>query len=393
MNIRLSNKEDMNSVRKIWEYCFRGDSKEYVDFYFSKKYKNLNTLVAEMDGEVVSSIHLNKHSIKLFGVDLPTQYVVGVSTLPESRGAGIMGNMMKEALYEMKNRGNSFSILMPIDFRLYRKFGYENCYDVLEHSFDIFQLRGMKLVGNFSKAKKSNVDDMVYLYGEYTKNLNGFALRDRMYFEDFIDEMDAEGGYIYINYIDGKPIGYISYYLMEDTIMVREAVYSDIKSYSSILKFIFNHNTQVKNVVIATPVVDYLVDLLPNPRSLDSKKKSFMMARILDFEKFIKDINVTGAKINGFEEINIKVLDDVISENEGIYRILNEDGRLVINKLPNSTKKIDIELSVRDLSQVMMGYRKIEEILFKKGLDVGVASKFNKVFPDLKRDNFILEYV
>lgn len=393
MNIRLGNREDLNGVRRIWEYCFRGDSKEYVDFYFTRKYNPLNTLVYEDRNKITSSIHLNNHVLNMYGTDVNTQYVVGVSTLPEARGAGIMSSMMKESLYEMRNRGNSFSILMPIDFRLYRKFGYENCYDILEHSFDIFQLKNMKLTGEFKEADIESSADLKYIYENFAKRFNGVAVRDEKYFTEFVEEMSSDGGYIYINYTDSKPSGYLAYYISDSdsTMQIREFIYNSIDVYESMLKFIFNHNTQVSSVNMSTPVSDFLADILPNPRELKSVRKSFMMARILDFEKFLKSTGIKGKNISGFEEISIYLEDSIISENHGLYKILNENGNISIRK--SNEGKFDLKLKVGDLTQLMFGYKSIEEIAFKNNLNHQIVEKYNKVFAKYDKENFIIEYV
>lgn len=393
MNIRLGNRKDLNGVRRIWEYCFRGDSKEYVDFYFTRKYNPLNTLVYEDRNKITSSIHLNNHVLNMYGKDVNTQYVVGVSTLPEARGAGIMSSMMKESLYEMRNRGNSFSILMPIDFRLYRKFGYENCYDILEHSFDIFQLKNMKLTGEFKEADIESSADLKYIYENFAKRFNGVAVRDEKYFTEFVEEMSSDGGYIYINYTDSKPSGYLAYYISDSdsTMQIREFIYNSIDVYESMLKFIFNHNTQVSSVNMSTPVSDFLADILPNPRELKTVRKSFMMARILDFEKFLKSTGIKGKNISGFEEISIYLEDSIISENHGLYKILNENGNISIRK--SNEGKFDLKLKVGDLTQLMFGYKSIEEIEFKNNLNHQIVEKYNKVFAKYDKENFIIEYV
>ena len=50
---------------------------------------------------------------------------------------------------------------------------------------------------------------------------------------------------------------------------VRELFYKDLDSLKSILKFIYNHNTQCKKVIISAPVNDKIRFVLENPKTID----------------------------------------------------------------------------------------------------------------------------
>ena len=124
MNIRYAKDNDIDSIKDIWNYCFN-DEEGFVDYYFNYKYKNYNTVVIEEDENIVSSLQLNQYKLKLNSEIYDTSYVVGVSTFPEARGMGYMKNIMEFSLNEMYNKGQFVSILMPIDYRLYRKYQFK----------------------------------------------------------------------------------------------------------------------------------------------------------------------------------------------------------------------------------------------------------------------------
>ncbi len=64
MNVRIATDKDYDQIRKIWTYCFN-EGEEVENCYFDNKYRAKNTVVAELEGDVVASIHLNQHTIKL----------------------------------------------------------------------------------------------------------------------------------------------------------------------------------------------------------------------------------------------------------------------------------------------------------------------------------------
>ena len=126
MNMRYAKEEEIDDIKEIWNYCFN-DEESFVNYYFNNKYDNNNTIVACEDKDIVSSLQLNQYKIKLDGKEYETSYVVGVSTFPQVRGRGYMKKIMEYSLNELYKRNQLVSILMPIDYRLYRKYGYEHC--------------------------------------------------------------------------------------------------------------------------------------------------------------------------------------------------------------------------------------------------------------------------
>lgn len=392
MEIRLGNEYDTKGIREIWEYCFN-DSKEYVDFYFKNKFSPINTLVLEKNGKILSSIHLNQHKLLLNNNEYDVSYVVGVSTLPEVRGGGYMRDLMIKSLEEMKHRNQSISILMPIDFRLYSKYGFENCYDILVQNIDLFNLRKFKLNGEFKKATEDDLKDLVKIYNNHINRLNGSAIRDQKYFKELIEEMNTDGGYVYINYEDDIPVGYLVYSIINDIISVRECYYSSIKAYGSLLKFIFNHNTQIKKVEIYTNVKDPLKSMLDNPKDSDFILKPFLMSRIIDFEKFIND---SSYNLSFEEEIStiIRIYDDYLENNNGVFRLFSEGSRLKVIKLDEHFDDKIQCLNISELTSLFTGYKSLEEISFVNGIEY--SDEFKRLIPIevlSSKTNFINEYV
>ena len=163
MEIRFARECEKDNIMEIWDYCFN-DGPKFTDYYFNNKYKNYNTIVVEEEAEIVSSLQLNQYRIQLNNQIYNTSYVVGVSTLPEARGRGYMKYMMEFMLNELYKKNQLISILMPIDYRLYRKYGYEHCYDQIEYEIDIEDLSGFKSTGSLKRAKLNHIKDAFRLY-------------------------------------------------------------------------------------------------------------------------------------------------------------------------------------------------------------------------------------
>ncbi|MBC2576528.1 GNAT family N-acetyltransferase [Peptostreptococcus canis] len=387
MDIRICKLNEKNQIRKIWEYCFN-DSPGYVDFYFENKFDYNNTMVLDLDGNIISSIHLNQHTLRINSKKFDVSYVVGVSTLPEARGMGMMDDLMKKSILEMKNRGQMISILMPIDFRLYRKYGYTNCYNILVQSINIFDLKKFKINGTFKPATENSLENLEEIYRCHTSRLNGYSVRDTKYYKDFIKEMSVDSGYLYINYRGDEPVGYISYSIDGEKFIVRECYYKDVISYKSILKYIFNHNTQCKYVEIYSDLEDPLIDMLDNPKDSTFSIKPFMMARILDFKSFINSLELFS---DSCKEVKIKVHDNYIDDNNGKFRLFADNNLLKISKLDDS-EDYEFEFSIDELTSIFMGYSSIDSIMMMKNIMSGYE-KLSELVKINSKTNHINEYV
>ncbi|WP_101772699.1 GNAT family N-acetyltransferase [Peptostreptococcus faecalis] len=397
MNIRLSKKEDMESIRSIWEYCF-DDTAEYVNYYFRYKFKPENTVILEDKRELIASIQLNQHKIVVNNKEFETSYFVGVSTMPQARGKGIMRDLMKESLYEVKKRKQSVAILMPIDFRLYTKYGFENCYDILVQKMDIFSLGKYRVKGEFLRADLDNISDLVDIYAECMKRYNGYAKRNKKYFEELLIEISEEGGYIFINYEDNIPQGYLVYSIESGKMVVREIYYKNTISYNSMLKFIYNHNTQCSEVELNSSIDDMLKLRMDNPKDAKFEIRPFMMARIIDFEKFIEEMSISVHKdYENKDDLLIEIEDDYIEENKGIFRATSKEGKLIVRKIEeiNSSKELnaDFKFNVNEMVAILLSYYSIDDLMFLKSEENLKVASFKKLFNISKKVNHINEYV
>lgn len=383
MEIRLCRQEETEEVKKIWQYCF-DDGPEYVDFYFKHKFRPENTLVVDSGKGVISSLHLNQHRISLRGKEFNTSYVVGVSTLPEARGLGMMGKVMQESFKEMEKRGQEICILMPIDFRLYTRYGYSNCYNMLKVNMDVFALKKFKLRGEFRRPEKA--EDLLEVYSDAMKRFNGYSKRDLSYFEDYIIEMEAEGGYIYVNYREDQPVGYLVYSILDGKMIVRETYSKDLKSYSSILKFIFNHNTQCSKVELYLEEDSVLVELIDNPREAKFEVSPFMMGRIVDFENLIKKLSL---KYNG-KETYLRIEDSNIEKNNGVFRLYSNQGYLDIERAKE--RECD-RMDISRLSALVFGHLSVEKIEYLEEVEFKDSEILRAMFGGKLKTNHINEYV
>ena len=391
MNIRYAKEQDLNQIKDIWKYCFN-DTEDFMGYYFNNKYKEENTIVLE-ENSIVSSLQMNKYTLNINGANYKVSYVVGVSTLPQVRGKGYMKYIMEYMFNELYNNNELISILMPIDYRLYRKYGYEHCYDQLEYSLDIESLKVSKVNGKMESINLENEKYLAKIYKNHMilNELNRYVERNEEYYKTLIKEVESEGGYIYLNKNEEYD-GYIIYFISEGNIFVREIMYNNISSLKNMLRFIYNHNTQCKKVTISSPINDYIRMIVDNPKDIEVKIKPFMMGRIINLEKYIKTLkidNIEDEKI----EINIKIIDNQIKHNNKVFKVTLFKDSIDMFEVE---EKEDIEMTINDISQITFSYLDINDVLRIKDIKINSnKDKVMRMFEILfsKQNNYINEYV
>lgn len=385
MNIRFAKESDKNNIIDIWNYCF-DDGPKFTDYYFNDKYKHENTIVVEDDEEIVSSLQLNQYNLKLNDKIYDTSYVVGVSTFPQARGKGYMKHIMDFTLNELYRKNQLVSILMPIDYRLYRKYGYEHCYDQIEYEIDIEDLSGFKSKGFLKKAKLDNINDLINIENNFLKDLNGTIIRDKNYYENLFKEVESEDGHIYIHEDELKD-GYIIYFINNENIFVRELYYNNLNALKGILRFLYNHNTQCKKVTISSPIDDKIRFILSNPKTANIKLKPFMMGRVINFKKYLESLNI---KSNENLSINISVKDDFIKENNKIFKIHLNNNKLNVE---SGDYISDVEFNINTITQLAFSYINGKEAYLLNDLKENkkVIEFLDLIF--VKKENYVNEYI
>nr|WP_288712909.1 GNAT family N-acetyltransferase [uncultured Intestinibacter sp.] len=391
MNIRYAKPIDKEQVVSVWNYCFE-DGEDFVKYYFENVYDENNTIIIEENDEVLSALQLNKYTIDLRDNKYDVSYVVGVSSKPEVRGLGYMKHLMSYTLEELYKNGEIVSLLMAIDYRLYKRYGFDHCYDQIQYNLRTDELLGFRLSSKLRKATFEDAETLSRIYTKAMESLNGYAVRDEAYFNRFIKEVSSESGYIYI---DEENNSYIAYYIQGDTFFVRELIYNNISSLKSMLAYIYNHNTQCKKTVINAPVDDKIKLIIANLKTCEIKLIPFMAGRVINFEKYIESLNscnIDTQKINN-KYIKIKVIDKYIKQNNSVFKISVCDNKIKIQRVEED---YDIELDINSITQLAFSYLNTDEIFMLNEIDESSLINTQKELLNAlfeKRINYIDELV
>lgn len=188
--IKFSDTYSEMLVRSMWKECF-GDSDEFIDLHFSRKYVHNNTLIYFEGGEAAASLQMFPYEISFYGKRLSFYYLAGLCTLPQYRKRGYMAQLLKYSHRVMKERDIALSILVPAEewlFGFYRKYGYEQVFEADGATFPL-----KEILDNYSDNREA--------YNEFCKLWKEKDFYVQKTFDDFVTIVDEFR-------MDGCPLKY-----------------------------------------------------------------------------------------------------------------------------------------------------------------------------------------
>lgn len=144
--IRRAEEKDFASIREIWLRCFSGDRMESVNFFLDGCFAKECCMIYELDGRVVSMLHLLPLVIRCGDSEYPAQYLYAAATLPQYRFHGLMAELLDAAREQGKKDGCAFTLLLPASESLvgyYARAGYETATARKDAVFSSDELRAL----------------------------------------------------------------------------------------------------------------------------------------------------------------------------------------------------------------------------------------------------------
>ena len=214
----FARKEDTKALQELWTACFDGPP-GYADFYYSRRFVPEDTLVwREEGGRPVSMMTLMR--VRQGGQD--GAYVYAVATLPAFRGRGLMTRLDQWAQEVIRQRGWSFSVLVPAEpalFPMYEKLGYRSCFPVWTK---LVAAGGRKTV-DFSSCP---FEEFRELRKRFLYRIPGAVLHPEEELRYIYDELHGFSGEI-LRYEEKDGACYVAFTVEEDGLLIREATGSD----------------------------------------------------------------------------------------------------------------------------------------------------------------------
>lgn len=345
MNLRKLEKEEHRKTRELWEKIFTEDTKEFLDYYYTRKTVDNEIYVIEERRSIRSMLQLNPYKLRINQRCFTTNYIIAVATEERYRGRGWMGMLLKHVMREMYERKEPFTFLMPAAEAIYYPYDFRFVYR--QRQCEVVGKEKQEDAPEILFAKESDCAKLAEFANNYLKEKQVVAVRDKNYYLTLLAEQESEYGGIVIAKREGCIVG-IYCYAKGEKYEIREPLFFCEDDFlHAVYKLTGNETEQVKCSAYGA-----------------ERKVPMIMARILHLEIFLKSFCL---KEN--VDFYMEVADDFIEENNQVFHIAGNMSKGVTS-VERGGKREDScgTISIGELTGRLFGYPLEEDMDLRKEL-------------------------
>lgn len=199
MKVRRLEVREHVDTRALYEEVFSEDSPSFVDYYYTEKTKDNVIYVVEEENRIQAMLHLNPYTVMVNGAEKAAHYIVAVATRKEYRKRGYMAALLKCALREMYEAGETFAFLMPAAEAIYLPYDFRTVYEQRQRAYKEEERSGA------CPAQRSDAAALADAAEKFlSENYQLYVKRDASYYERLMKECDSENGKLMVYRKDGK---------------------------------------------------------------------------------------------------------------------------------------------------------------------------------------------
>ncbi|MDE6534755.1 MAG: GNAT family N-acetyltransferase [Muribaculaceae bacterium] len=343
-----------SEILRIWQECFPGDSPQWRRMFFDSSYVDEEALT-EADpetGATVSSLLLLPYSMTIADSNIGAAYIYGAGTLRKFRAKGHMGRLLKRALREAADRGDSIVMLIPASETLrgyYRRFGFES----------VFYRRPMRYTaihrfpsdGEYVDVSSRPAAELFPAFERLTENRDYYVRHTRAQFLTAMEDVRLSAtGFAAVARADdteGTPVAMAWGRCDElaDDLYVTELIAEDSDAANAAIMKL-KEQFPDRPVTILSPAADSVDGGNIEPTG---------MARIVNPEPILSAI----AAKNPALKLQIRLSDPIIEENNAIYTL--KGGKLTVAPDDNDDP-VDLDVDAPILSALLFSSAPIAAI-------------------------------
>ncbi|MDE6459787.1 MAG: GNAT family N-acetyltransferase [Paramuribaculum sp.] len=336
------NRKD--EIRRIWTECF-DDSREFVEMFFSRVYRESDALTLEKGGKIVSSMLLQPYTMKFQGTEVTTGYICGAATRRAARGNGYMSELMVEALNTALNKGYMTCSLIPAHdwlYFYYDRFDFSTVYYYDPQRFT--SLHAFTPNGRYTRVEDPYLPEVFDAFHAFEMGRRCTILHSQRDFLNIIDDLSHDGGIFVALRDDTGSIAAIGFAAPADgRLLVKDLLGDSEDAREAVLSV-------MRNEFPDTPVSVY------SPAGDNGRKPySRGMARILISPLCI----VVIAAANPALRTRIRITDKLLPHNSHTYII--KEGNCVIDD--SYTGKLDFDVNADTFNKIVFSGEKIGNVL------------------------------
>ena len=307
------------------------------------------------DGDkLASQISIYPMQVNIYGRMYKMGGVTGVATYPEYSQHGLMSRLIKEALQNMRENHQSISMLYPYFIPYYRKKGWEIVTDIMTYTIKDTQLPKRRRTEGMVERVPIDSEDIRIVHDQFTAKRHGALKRNDLEWEEYWRwEADDVLVAVYYN-LKEEPTGYLVYYISNDVFRIKEFVYINEEAYHGLWNYISAHFSMIDKVVGNNYTNEPMAFLLEDSE-IQEEIKPYMMARIVDFEAFIRKFPFD--IISMYDDLHFIIEDPVMECNNGDFSLRwDAKGETIVER--GGTRGRTVRCNIQTLTTMFFGYRR-----------------------------------
>ena len=360
IEIRNPAQDELRSAMEMTHVVF---AEPLTDDHFARTTKVLpreRFYAAYEDGVPVGTSADFDFRLTVPGGELPTAGVTWVGVLPSHRRRGILTQLMRRELDDVRERGEPLAILWASEAAIYGRFGYGVAAPTAQMNADRARFALRDDPGPRGDARIVPLEDALepcrHVYEKVRPTIPGFTDRPDDVWTTFrlADPEDWRRGaspkYAAVVKIDGEPAGYALYRIKQSwehgfsqsEVRLIETLAAGPAAERELWRFLFGIDLIARvsgRLDPASPLFLMVVD----PRSLHLRVSEGLWLRLVDVGAALA---ARGYAADG--EIVLEIRDEFCPWNAGRWRVGTE-------KVERTDKAAELELDVADLASVYLG--------------------------------------
>lgn len=316
------------------------------------------------EDKLASQVMATPFTVDFWGTSYTMAGVGFVASLPEYRKQGRIDAIMKALLQDCREQGITLSYLAPFSYPFYRRYGYELVFEQLAQQADVGSWADRSpRTGTVKRLPWHEAKPLIHEVYQQTAAATRGGLKREGWWEDY--KFDLRRDYQYAIYFDEaqRAAGYLVYQLQGPIFELQEWGYTSFEAFKELQQFVAGHQGSVEEIHYTRPYSGSPQEIFQTSPEDKVQLKPYMMARIIDLESFLKDYPVREAGSMGFA---IEIKDDRYCPwNDGLYAFDPVTGTF------SKVTKTDFPIvtgSIQSFTQVLMGYKAVNEAAFYKDL-------------------------
>ena len=345
---------ERESLYQLYLYAFNRQDTPARKVFFMERVEHGKVFRIKDGEQIVSGLYRLPFELRIGNQLFQMGGIGDVMTYPEYGGHGYATTLLKTVLEDMNIEGYELSFLAPFSQRYYRRLGFEQAESSFTYEIQPSKFRPIRIKSNLQVKRasfSSSMDEIAEYYRQTVANQDGKINRQPWWWHYLTLKNKWNVAKVYDS---AQMTGYAIYEIQGTNLVVSEMNYQDGDTYQSLLNFIAAHSSMVEWFIFKDYSNFYQGYYSLEPGEMSVHVEPYMMGRIVNFKRFIAKYPFE----NEFGTILIKVEDDVLQSNNGVWKI-SKTG--IEQALPEENWQI--KGKINDLSAFFLGQLSLKQTL------------------------------